>query len=101
MEPKVTRRVALKVLGATLGAGAFARALAPLRELDRFTSAEEFVQKHYRELSRAEMAVVLRRLEGETERRYGREVTIRDVRPTEGVQFAYALNLSVCTGCRS
>jgi len=95
-----TRRVALKVLGATLGAAAFARALAPLQELERFTSAEEFLQKHYRELSRAEMDVVLRRLEGETARRYGREVTIRDVRPTEGVQFAYALNLSVCIGCR-
>ena len=100
MDPKPTRRVALKVLGATLGAGAFARALAPLQELERFTSAEEFLQKHYRELSRAEMDVVLRRLEGETARRYGREVTIRDVRPTEGVQFAYALNLSVCIGCR-
>lgn len=95
-----TRRVALKVLGATLGAGAFARAMAPLQELDRFTSPREFLQKHYRELTRDELHVVLRRLEDETKQRYGREVTIRDVRPTEGVQFAYALNLSVCIGCR-
>ncbi|MFO0649994.1 MAG: 4Fe-4S dicluster domain-containing protein [Polyangiales bacterium] len=95
-----TRRVALKVLGATLGAGAFARAMAPLHEIDRFTSPKDFLQKHYRELTRDELHTVLRRLEDETKQRYGREVTIRDVRPTEGVQFAYALNLSVCIGCR-
>ena len=95
-----TRRVALKVLGATLGASAFARAMAPLREIDRFTSPKDFLQKHYRELTRDELHAVLRRLEAETKERYGREVTIRDIRPTEGVQFAYALNLSVCIGCR-
>jgi Fe-S-cluster-containing dehydrogenase component len=95
-----TRRVALKVLGATLGAAAFARALAPLQEFAASSSPAEFLQKHYRELTRDQLAVILRRLEGETARSYGREVTIRDVRPTEGVQFAYALNLSVCIGCR-
>lgn len=100
MDEKPTRRVALKVLGATLGAVAFERALSPLRELDAITSVGDFLQKHYRELSRDEMNAVLRRLEDETQQRYGREVTIRDVRPTEGVQFAYALNLSVCIGCR-
>ena len=100
METKPTRRVALKVLGATLGAGAFARALAPLQSLERLTSPQEFLQKHYRELSRDELAAVLRRLEEDTKQRYGREVTIRDIRPSEGVQFAYALNLSVCIGCR-
>lgn len=88
------------MLGATLGAAAFARALAPLAEFTASTSVAEFLQKHYKELSRDELHAVLRRLEGETERRYGREVTIRDLRPTPGVQFAYALNLSVCIGCR-
>jgi molybdopterin-containing oxidoreductase family iron-sulfur binding subunit len=100
MDEKPTRRVALKVLGATLGAAAFEHALSPLREIERFTSVGDFLQKHYRELSRDEMRAVLQRLEDETRQRYGREVTIRDVRPTEGVQFAYALNLSVCIGCR-
>ncbi len=99
-DASVTRRRALKVLGATAGAGAFARALAPLAEFRHSTSTEEFLQKHYRELSRDEMQTVLRRLEHETETRYGREVTIRDVRPTAGEHFAYALNLSVCIGCR-
>jgi Fe-S-cluster-containing dehydrogenase component len=100
LSEEIHRRTALKVLGATLGAAAFARAMAPLAELTASTSVGEFLQKHYKELSRDELHAVLRRLEGETERRYGREVTIRDLRPTPGVQFAYALNLSVCIGCR-
>lgn len=99
-EPSTTRRRLLKGLGATLGAGAFARAIAPLTALSEARSVDEFLQKHYQELGPTEMAAVLRRLEQETEARYGREVTIRDIRPTEDVQFAYALNLSVCIGCR-
>lgn len=95
-----TRRVALKVLGATLGAGVFARALKPLEEFTEGMSREAFLQKHYKQLSPEELEVVLRRMERETRQRYGAEVTIRDIRPSEDVQFAYALNLSVCIGCR-
>jgi hypothetical protein len=80
----ISRRGFLKVGGATLGAAAFARALAPLAEWGAGLSMEELLQKHYRELTRDQLAVILRRLEGETARSYGREVTIRDVRPTEG-----------------
>jgi len=94
------RRTALKVLGATLGAGAFARALEPLRAFSESSSAGEFLQKHYRELSPEQLRETMDRLEDETRERYGAEVTIRDVRPRRGVQFAYALNLSLCIGCR-
>jgi Fe-S-cluster-containing dehydrogenase component len=97
---KTKRRTALKVLGATLGAGAFAKALAPLKQLAEASSVEEFLQKHYKELSPDELHQVLRRLEDETERKYGAKVSIRDVRAKPGVQFAYALNLSTCIGCR-
>lgn len=97
---KVNRRVALKVVGTTLGAGAFAQAMAPLREWARDLSLDEFLQRHYRELDKEEMERVLRRLEEETAAEYGRDVHIRDVRPMEDVQFGYALNLSVCIGCR-
>ena len=38
--------------------------------------------------------------EAETEHRYGAVVTIRDIEARAGVQFAYALNLSICIGCR-
>ncbi len=95
-----SRRTALKTLGATLGASAFAKALAPLTELTDDVDFGEFLQKHYKELSKDEMQSVLRRLEASTAEEYGAEVSIEDTRPLPGVQFAYALNLSVCIGCR-
>ncbi len=96
----ISRRTALKAIGATLGAAAFAKALAPLTEWSSNLSVDEFLQKHYRELSKEEMHVILRRLEEQTRKEYGRDVTIEDVPAQDGVQFAYALNLSVCIGCR-
>ncbi len=96
----VDRRTALKGVGATLGAAAFARALAPLTEWTETLSADEFLQRHYKELSWDEMRAVLRRHEAKTEREYGARPTIEDVRPTPGVEFGYALNLSICIGCR-
>ncbi len=95
-----SRRDALKVGGATLGAAAFARALAPLTEWEPTTSVDAFLQRHYKELDPAELATILRRLEDETLEDYGASVSIEDVRPTPGVRFGYALNLSVCIGCR-
>ncbi|MGD8861827.1 MAG: 4Fe-4S dicluster domain-containing protein [Myxococcales bacterium] len=94
------RRRALRVLGASLGAGAFAQAVAPVARFLEATNKEEFLQQHYKELTPEGLQEILARLERDTARDYGAEVTIRDVRPTPGVQFAYALNLSVCTGCR-
>jgi Fe-S-cluster-containing dehydrogenase component len=97
---EVSRRKMLKFAGATLGAGAFARAIAPLAELTEHTNAEEFLQRHYRELDEGAKKVLIRRLEAEMAKKYGAKVTIRDFEPREDVQFAYALNLSVCIGCR-
>ena len=100
MTDSVGRRTALKVLGTTLGAGAFARALAPLAQYSETTSKEEFLQKHYREMTPEQLATTLARLEAETKEKYGADVSISDVRPQPGVMFAYALNLSICIGCR-
>lgn len=97
---RITRRGALKAAGATLGAAAFARAAAPLAQFAKELSLDEFLQRHYREFSPEEMKVVLTRLEEETKEKYGKAVQIEDVRPLPGVQFGYALNLSVCNGCR-
>lgn len=99
-ESGVTRRRAIKALGATLGAAAFAKAIAPLTEWAADQSVDEFLQKHYRELSPVDMVIVMRRIEEETLEDYGAEVNISDVRPQEGVRFGYALNLSICVGCR-
>jgi molybdopterin-containing oxidoreductase family iron-sulfur binding subunit len=61
---------------------------------------EEFLQKHYKELSPVDKQVVFARLEREAKEGYGVEVTITDVKANEGVKYGYALNLSVCNGCR-
>jgi Fe-S-cluster-containing dehydrogenase component len=99
---KPNRRVYLKVVGATLGAGAFARALAPLTEWTKDLSVDEFLQRHYREMTAEQLREVLDRLEADARERYGRDdIEIGDQRPMEGVEFGYALNLSVCNGCRN
>jgi Fe-S-cluster-containing dehydrogenase component len=95
-----TRRTALKVLGATLGAAAFAKAMEPLRGFTKDLTLEQFLQKHYKEMTPEEMRRVLDRLEREAREQHGVEATVRDHKPNPGVVFGYALNLSVCTGCR-
>jgi Fe-S-cluster-containing dehydrogenase component len=95
-----TRRTVLKAAGATLGATAFAAAIAPLTEWQPSESVDAFLQKHYKELSEAEMAAIIARLEAEAKEHSGVTVHIADPKPQEGVQFAYALNLSICVGCR-
>lgn len=99
-EQKQPRRVHLKVLGATLGASAFAYAMAPLRAWTKELSVDAFLQKHYKELTKDELSKVIARLEADQKRDYGVDVTIKDPKPRAGVEFGYALNLSVCIGCR-
>ncbi|QQL46431.1 4Fe-4S dicluster domain-containing protein [Sulfuriroseicoccus oceanibius] len=96
----MSRRSVLKAGGATLGLAAFAYALKPLTEWSETLSVDEFLQRHYRELDADQLATVMQRLEDETKRDYGADVNISDVRPQKGVKFGYALNLSVCIGCR-
>jgi molybdopterin-containing oxidoreductase family iron-sulfur binding subunit len=95
-----SRRRALKVLGATLGATAFAKAMEPLTQFTAGMNVDEFLQKHYKELSPAELSDVLERLEHEAQQEYGPNIRIEDVRPMQGVKYGYALNLSLCIGCR-
>jgi Fe-S-cluster-containing dehydrogenase component len=82
------------------GIAAVAASLAPLRELTDFTSVEQFVQKHYKELKPDEMEKVLARIRGEVEKQYGIRPHVRDLKPMDGVEFVYALNLTRCVGCR-
>jgi len=96
----VTRREVLRAGGVTAGALVVHDALSPLAELAEAFEVEEYLQKHYKQLTHQEMEQVLRRLERKTEEEYGREVQIDDVRPIPGVEFSYGLNLSICIGCR-
>ena len=100
LERPATRRIAMKAIGATLGAAAFAAAIAPLTEWADGMTMDEFLQRHYKELDEAQLATIISRLEMETKSNYGADVTIHDQKPIDGVQFAYALNLSICIGCR-
>jgi len=95
-----SRRLALKGAAATVGAAACARALAPLKEWVPELNAEEFVQRHYKELTRDQMEIALARIEAQALENYGVEVSCKDQRPEPNTQFAYALNLSLCNGNR-
>ena len=87
---------------AVAGAGlaALAASLKPLLQLKDFTTMEKFLQKYYKEMSEEDMAAVLQRIEREVEKQYGIRPEIRDLKPMDGVQFVYALNLTRCIGCR-
>ena len=55
-----------------LGAvGATAAALEPLKKVDDFPSFDEFFQKHYKELSKEDMAGILERTRKQVKEKYG------------------------------
>ncbi|OIO07090.1 MAG: 4Fe-4S ferredoxin [Elusimicrobia bacterium CG1_02_63_36] len=97
----VSRSTFLQAGLAALGAvGATAAALEPLKKVDDYPSFEEFFQKHYKELSKEEMAAVLERTRVRVKKKFGVDATVGDPKPIEGVEFAYALNIGRCVGCR-
>jgi len=100
---RMTRRSFLRQ-GVTAMAGmtAFVSALSPLADLepDDLPSVEEFVQKHYKEMTEADMAAALARIRAEVRKRHDLDPVVRDLKPMDGVEFVYALNLSRCVGCR-
>ncbi len=101
--PQLTRRGFLrKGAATTAGAAALAAALSPLKDLppDDLPSWERFFQKHYKEMTPAEMEAALERIAREVERRQGVTPTVQDIKPLDGVEFVYALNISRCIGCR-
>jgi molybdopterin-containing oxidoreductase family iron-sulfur binding subunit len=101
--PHMTRRGFFsKGAAAVTGASALAAALSPLRHLQGkdVPSVEKFLQKHYKELTPEEMRAVLDRITREVERRHGVHPHVEDVKPLDGVEFVYALNISRCIGCR-
>jgi Fe-S-cluster-containing dehydrogenase component len=97
---EVRRRTVLKLLGGAVGALGFAKAMEPLTAFTKDLTLDQFLQRHYKELSPEELEAVLRRIEAETQAKYGVSVQVQDAPPIPGVQFGYALNLSICNGCR-
>jgi molybdopterin-containing oxidoreductase family iron-sulfur binding subunit len=97
---EVDRRGALKAGAATLGLAAWAAAIQPWFEWVGEMDTKDFLQKHYRELTPEQLQVILNKLTDEARKETGKPVTVRDHKPITGVSFAYALNLSICIGCR-
>ncbi|MHC4062914.1 MAG: 4Fe-4S dicluster domain-containing protein [Planctomycetota bacterium] len=102
-EEEISRRRFLrKGAAAAAGVAALAAALRPLTELENLDefSLERWLTKHYKEMTPEEMERVLARIREEVERRYRVRPEIRDLKPLDGVEFVYALNISRCIGCR-
>ena len=96
----MSRRSFLRSSAAVSGLAALAASLSPLRELSDLTSPEEFLQKYYKELTPDDMKKVITRIEKDVERQYGIRPHVRDLKPMDGVEFVYCLNLTRCIGCR-
>jgi Fe-S-cluster-containing dehydrogenase component len=91
-----SRRKFLKGLGAaaasTLVAGKKAEAIS--------FSLSELFQNHFKKFTNEDLEKVLSRLEEEYSKKYKRQVYVKAEPPIPNVEFAYALDLSRCIGCR-
>lgn len=85
---------------ACLFGGGAVTAMAPLRHIKTETDLEEWMQQQYERLTPEMMEKILQRLEEKVKDKYGVDVTIEDDKPLPGVQYAYALNIGRCIGCR-
>jgi Fe-S-cluster-containing dehydrogenase component len=92
-----TRRTFLKMLGlgATAAATASVTGCGPTAP-----TSEEFFREHYKKLTPEDKKRIFALIEEETLAKTGVETHISDPPPIPGVEFAYALNLSVCNGSR-
>ncbi len=100
---EVTRRHFLSGgLAALSGVSALAVAASPLRHLDPddLPSLEEFLQRHYKELTEEDKQQVFQRIRDEVRQRHGVEAVLNDPPPLDGVEFVYGLNITRCVGCR-
>jgi molybdopterin-containing oxidoreductase family iron-sulfur binding subunit len=61
---------------------------------------DAFLQKHFLELTPSELDKVVRRIEKDNLKKFGKTTTVSAKPATPGVSFAYALDLSRCIGCR-
>ncbi|MFN8610853.1 MAG: 4Fe-4S dicluster domain-containing protein [Vulcanimicrobiota bacterium] len=88
------------MLGGASLVAATAAALSPLRFAQDVPDLDDFLQRHYKELSADEKTRLIARLKRKLKRKYKKDVEIKDPQPIPGVEFAYMLNLQKCIGCR-
>ena len=96
------RRTFLKgTAAAMVGMAGLVAALKPLLALERGEiTIDDLLQKHYRQLTPEDLQRIMQSLEAKCQQEYGVRPTIRDLKPLDGVEFGYALNLTRCIGCR-
>lgn len=95
------RRAFLKGVMGTMGALAVTTGVVePLRALKDMPTLEEFLRDHYSELSPDDIDDVMSRVEARIAEEYQTKVRVGDYHALDGVEFAYALNLSRCNGSR-
>ncbi|MCK4763320.1 MAG: 4Fe-4S dicluster domain-containing protein [Candidatus Aminicenantes bacterium] len=92
-EENLTRRGFLKATAAVSAAAA-------LSACGSKAAFEELFQRHFKELSKEEIEKIINRLENRYSKKYGKKFSISVKGPIEGTEFAYALDLSRCIGCR-
>ncbi len=63
-------------------------------------SMDEFLQKQFKTLSKEDMEQMIQRLELKYEKKYGKKFTVSTQQALDGTEFAYALDISRCIGCR-
>ncbi|MBI2787365.1 MAG: 4Fe-4S dicluster domain-containing protein [Elusimicrobia bacterium] len=95
----ISRRAFLAA-AATAAVAATAAALAPMKDIADLPSLEEFLRKHYTELTPADKAAIIARISEQVEKKYGVKPNLTDPPPLDGVEFGYALNIGRCVGCR-
>jgi molybdopterin-containing oxidoreductase family iron-sulfur binding subunit len=93
LDERGNRRSFLKIAGSALAASAAGCG-------NGAPTTEEFFRQHYTKLTDADKKRIFARIEEETLARTGVRTRVGDPPPIDGVEFAYALNLSVCNGSR-
>jgi len=83
-----------------LGTAALGAAAIALANCGSTSAKEKFLQKKFRSLTQEECAEVIRRLEIQYLKKYGKKFTLSAKGPLDSVLFAYALDISRCIGCR-
>jgi molybdopterin-containing oxidoreductase family iron-sulfur binding subunit len=83
------------------GMAGLVAALKPLLALEKGEiTLDDLLERHYRELGPEDLRRVLKSLEDKCAKERGARPAIRDLKPLDGVEFGYALNLTRCIGCR-
>jgi molybdopterin-containing oxidoreductase family iron-sulfur binding subunit len=97
----LTRRSFLKLgVAAAAGYAGFSVALSPLRNIKDRLTLDEFLQQHYERLTSEQMQKILVRIENDIEHEYGVKTHVTDIKPLKGVEYAFAINIGKCIGCR-